>query len=252
MLRLMGLAISIGIADSLNPTTIAPALYLASGPRARGRVLEFTAAVFLVFFVGGAAIALGPGQLLLSVVPRPSRHTRYILEVIVGAAMLTASAFLWGFRDSLSQRETKPVDVEGKSSAILGATISAIELPTAFPYFAVIAAIVGSGLGPIRQVGLLLLFNICFIAPLLGIVALLTFAGKQAGQLLSAIRAWLQKHWPVLLAGLACVAGTFVILLGVTGLAGTHSRFGRFVQPIRQMLHPLTPGPAHHRHPFHP
>ena len=72
MLRLIGLVISIGIADSLNPTTIAPALYLATAEHARGRVIEFTPGVFGVYLVGGLIIALGPGQLLLAAGP-PSR-----------------------------------------------------------------------------------------------------------------------------------------------------------------------------------
>ncbi len=38
----MVLMVSIGLADSLNPSTIAPALYLASGERPRSRVAEFT------------------------------------------------------------------------------------------------------------------------------------------------------------------------------------------------------------------
>ena len=41
MLRLIGVVVSIGLADSLNPTTIAPALYLASGEHARARVTEY-------------------------------------------------------------------------------------------------------------------------------------------------------------------------------------------------------------------
>ena len=85
MIRLLGLAISIGIADSVNPTTIAPALYLASGRHPRRQVAEFTLAVFGVYLVGGLVIALGPGQLLLSVVPRPGRHLGYLLETL-GAA----------------------------------------------------------------------------------------------------------------------------------------------------------------------
>jgi hypothetical protein len=42
MLRLIGLVISIGLADSVNPTTVGPALYLASGERGRHRVAVFT------------------------------------------------------------------------------------------------------------------------------------------------------------------------------------------------------------------
>jgi cytochrome c biogenesis protein CcdA len=238
MLRLIGIAISIGIADSLNPTTIAPALYLAGSEDGRRKVSQFTAAVFLVYFVGGAAIALGPGQLILSVLPHPRPRTRYILEIIAGAAMLTAAAFLWRHRAQLAKRDLPAVAPEGKSSAILGATITAVELPTAFPYFAVIAAIVGSGLDPLRQLGVLVLFNVCFVAPLLVMIALLAFAGERANQLLTVARDKLQRNWPLLLAGLGLIAGVFVVLLGVTGLAGTHSRFGHFLRPLHRIIHP--------------
>ncbi|PZS12530.1 MAG: hypothetical protein DLM64_04700 [Solirubrobacterales bacterium] len=238
MLRLIGLVVSIGLADSLNPTTIAPALYLASGERAQRRVSEFTIAVFAVYLVGGLAIALGPGQLVLSLVPHPGRLARSILEVVAGVAMLAAAALLWRHRAHLSDRDP-PNFQEGKSSLVLGATITAVELPTAFPYFAVIAAIVGSGLDPVRQTVLLVLFNLCFVAPLLGIIGTLTFAGDQAERLLTAGREFLQRHWPVLLAGLALVAGVFVILLGATALGSRgHGRVGRFFRHFRRIIHP--------------
>ena len=46
-----------------------------------------------------------------------------------------------------------------KSSAILGATITAVELPTAFPYFAVIAAVVGADVDMAADRLLLVVFN---------------------------------------------------------------------------------------------
>jgi cytochrome c biogenesis protein CcdA len=239
MLRLIGVVISIGLADSLNPTTIAPALYLATGERARIRVSEFTFGVFVVYLLGGAAILLGPGQLLLALVPKPDAEDRHVLEIIAGAAMVAAAALLWRHRNRLSAREPPGADPKGKSSAILGATITAVELPTAFPYFAAIAAIVGSGLGTARQLFLLLLFNVCFVLPLLGIVGTLWFAGDHADRLLAVGRNFLQRHWPALLAGLALVAGVFVILLGVTGLTSAgHGRFGRLMRHFRRLLHP--------------
>ncbi len=242
MLRLIGLVISIGIADSLNPTTIAPALYLATADHPRRRVLQFTAGVFGVYLVGGLIIALGPGALLLSLVPHPGRHLGYVLEVVVGVAMLTAAAFLWGYRDRLGRRETEAeagVRSERHSTALLGATITAVELPTAFPYFAVIAAIVPSGEGIPQQIFLIVLFNLCFIAPLLAIVATLTFAGPNAVRLLSAGREWLERRWPAVLAVLALLAGVFVTLLGITGLASLHpTGIGRFARHLRHILHP--------------
>jgi len=83
MLRLIGLVVSIGLADSLNPTTIAPAMYLATGERPRRQVTEFTLGVIVVYLAGGILIALGPGQLLLSLVPKPDAEDRHVIEIVV-------------------------------------------------------------------------------------------------------------------------------------------------------------------------
>ncbi len=239
MLRLIGLVVSIGLADSLNPTTIAPALYLATGERSRARVIEFTLGVFVVYLLGGVLVALGPGELLLDVVPKPGRNARHILEIVVGVAMLVAGLLLWRRRDRLSDRQPPDISAERRSSAFLGATIMAVELPTAFPYFAAIAAVVGSGLAIWRQLLLILLFNVCFVLPLLAIVTTLCVAGDQAAAVLGRVRAFLNRHWPVVLAVVAVLAGVFVILLGATGLTSNgHGRFGRFMRRFHGLLHP--------------
>jgi cytochrome c biogenesis protein CcdA len=237
MLRLIGLVVSIGLADSLNPTTIAPALFLSLGERPRGRVIRFTLGVFGVYLLGGLIVALGPGGLLLSLIPRPDPRTRWILETVAGVAMLVGAAYLWRNRERLSHRELPEVDAGRKSSALLGATITAVELPTAFPYFAAIAAIVGSGFGPVRQIVLLVMFNICFVVPLLAIVATLTLAGDDAERVLGSFRGWLQANWPRLLAVVAVIAGVFVMLLGVSGLTGGgRGHVGHFARRLRRIL----------------
>ncbi len=239
MLRVTFLAITIGLADSVNPTTIGPALYLAAGKDAVRQVAQFTIGVFGAYLLGGLIIALGPGQLLLSLVPHPHREARYVLETTAGVAMVVAAAFLWGYRHRLVRRKLPTPKSEGKSSAILGATITAVELPTAFPYFAAIAAIVGSGLGIPRQVVLLVLFNVCFTLPLIAIVATLALAGDRARELLASGRRKLEAHWPVALATLFLIAGLFVTFLGATGLAGLgHGHFGHFARRVRRILHP--------------
>ena len=238
MLRLIGLAVSIGLADSLNPTTIAPALYLASGDRARANVTEFTLGVFVVYLVGGAAIALGPGQLLLSLVPKPDRDARHIIEVVVGVAMLFAAAMLWRHRDRLSERRLPQPKGETRSSALLGATITAVELPTAFPYFAVIAAIVGSGIDPARQLFVLVLFNLCFVAPLLGIVATLTFGGRHADRLLAD-----RTEFPAALLARAPQRAD-AARRAVRRAAGGHRPDRLRPQPLRPLHTPRPAGPA--------
>lgn len=238
MLRLIGLVVSIGVADSLNPTTIAPALYLASGEHARRQVAEFTLGVFAVYLLGGLAVALGPGELVLAIVPRPGRHLSYLLETVAGGAMLAAAAFLWGYRHRLAQAEPPRIRSGSRSSAWLGAAITVVELPTAFPYFAAIFTVVGANLSVMRIVILLVIFNVCFIAPLLGVIATLTFAGPNAQRVLARRREWLEARWPMVLAGLALLAGLIVVLLGVTGLASPHHNdFGTFSRKLRRALH---------------
>ncbi len=238
MIRLLGLVISIGIADSLNPTTIAPALYLAAGRHPRRQVAEFTVGVFAVYTLGGLAIALGPGQLLLALVPHPGRRLGFMIETIVGGVMLAVAAFLWGYRKRLAQSYTPELNPARRSSAVLGAMITAVELPTAFPYFAAIAAIVGANLGVTRLVFLILIFNLCFILPLLAIVATLTWGGPNARLRLARGRRTLEAHWPKVLAVLALVAGLVITLLGATGLGAMHHNdFGSFARRIRRLLH---------------
>lgn len=235
MIRLFGIVTSIGLADSMNPSTLAPGLYLALGERPRSNLIQFTLAVFAVNFVGGTVIALGPGQVILHLVPHPHPTARYILETIAGVVMLIAAVVLWIKRKSLRQRALPSPSSEGKSAILLGLTISAVELPTAFPYFAAIAAIVGSGLGPVRQLIALGLYNVAFVLPLILMILLLEFAGENAKRTIESVRDWLQRHWPTLVAVLALVAGVFVTLLGVTGLAlGQHNTVGSLSRRFRR------------------
>src|ERR1700761_1189080 len=104
MLRLAGLVVSIALADSLNPSTVAPALYLASGERPRQAVLRFTLAVALISFAGGLILTIGPGQLLLALIPHPGATVRYVAETVAGAAMLIVAVVLWLRREQLGHR----------------------------------------------------------------------------------------------------------------------------------------------------
>lgn len=219
MLRLLGLMISIGLVDSLNPSTIAPALYLAATDHPRRRVAEFTAAVFVVYLAGGVLIAVGPGQLIRSVLPHGHYTLRHIGEIVAGVILLVGAIVVWLSRERMARRGL-PQPRGRKSSIVLGATITALELPTAFPYFAAIAAVVGAGVGILREVALLVIFNVCFIAPLLGILVTLTVAPGRADQILGVGRRFLERRWPQILSILLALVGILAIALGATGLAG--------------------------------
>jgi cytochrome c biogenesis protein CcdA len=238
MIRLLGLVVSIGLADSLNPSTIAPGLYFAMGERARSDLIQFTLGVFAVNMLGGAVIALGPGQIVLHLVPHPSPRAAYVLETIAGVVMLIAAVVVWRKRKSLRRRQLPSPSPERKSALLLGATIAAVELPTAFPYFAAIAAIVGSGLGPGHQLIALGAYNVTFVLPLILMIVTLALAGDNAKPIIERAREAIQYHWPTVVAVLSLIAGLFVTALGVTGLAsGTHGILGRLSRRFRRAIH---------------
>jgi cytochrome c biogenesis protein CcdA len=236
-MRLVGLMVSIGLVDSLNPSTIGPALYLVHTEHPRRRVAEFTVAVFVVYLGGGALIALGPGQLIRSALPHAHATPRHIAEIVAGVILMVAAVIVWRSRARIVRRGL-PQARGRRSSLLLGATIMALELPTAFPYFAAIAAIVGAGLDPARSLGLLLIFNVCFILPLLGILVTITVAGERSKRILAVGRRFLERRWPHILAGLILVVGVFALLVGASGLAaGGHGGVGHFFQHVRHFFH---------------
>lgn len=237
MLRTLGVVISISLADSLNPSTVGPALVMASRRNAGRAVLEFGLGVVVVFLLGGLILVFGPGRALLALLPRPSATTRYILETVAGAVMLALVPFFWWRRGRVKPEREAKGSSRTRSPALMGAAISVVELPTAFPYFAAIAAIVGSGLGATRQLILLGVYNFVFVLPLLGIWGVLLIAGERAVQRLERLRTWGRKNWPTIAAGVSLLVGLFVLALGVTGLLGRqHTPLGRLSRRLRHVI----------------
>jgi cytochrome c biogenesis protein CcdA len=219
MFELLAIVGSLGLADSLNPSTIVPAFYLGTQPHARTHLMGFTAGVFGVSMIGGLILVLGPGQLLLDLVPKPAHHTRHILQLGAGVVALIGAAVLWRVRRRKFGSEPDAAKApSGRSSVLLGAGIMAVELPTAIPYFAAIALIVGSDRGLITQVLVLTVYNVLFVAPLLAILGAHLVAPQRTERALAPIGAWLRTHAIALLAILIAVAGVVLVALGVKGL----------------------------------
>jgi cytochrome c biogenesis protein CcdA len=218
MLRLAGVVIAVGLADSLNPSTIGPALYLAAARKGALRVTLFAIGVFTVNLAAGIVLTIGPGRLLRGLVPHPQRTGRHVLELVAGVMLLAVAVALWLGRRSLARRELAMRNGGGGSALIAGGLIAAVELPTAVPYLAVIAAIVASSADVPQAIGLLALYCVAFVAPLLVIVATLLVAGERADRWLQKGSAWLQRRWPVVLASLLLLVGSGLTVVGGAGL----------------------------------
>ncbi len=218
MLRLAAIAFSVGLADSLNPSTVGPALYLATARKPVLRVTLFAVGVFTVNFIAGVVLTIGPGRSLLGLVPHPQRTVRHVIELVAGILLVAVATTLWLGRRSLARRELPLRDGRGRSALIAGASIAAVELPTAVPYFAVIAGIVASSASLPQEIGLVAIYCVAFVLPLLAILVTLLIARERANRWLQSGGAWLQRRWPVVLASLLLLVGSGLAVLGGAGL----------------------------------
>jgi cytochrome c biogenesis protein CcdA len=141
-----------------------------------------------------------------------------VLELVAGVILLAVAIALWLGRRGLARRELPMRSGGGGSALIAGGLIAAVELPTAVPYLAVIAAIVASSASVVHAIGLVALYCLAFVAPLLAIAATLLVAGERATPRLQKAAAWLQRRWPVVLASLLLLAGSGLTVLGGAGL----------------------------------
>jgi len=220
MLELLIVVGSLGLADSLNPSTIVPGFFLATQPHARTHLLGFTLGVFGVSMLGGLILVVGPGQLLLDLVPKPGHHTLAILELVGGVVALVGAWVLWIHRKRGLGSEPDPAKrASGRSSLLLGAGIMAIEFPTALPYFAAIALIIGSGRNLLEQILVLGVYNVLFVAPLLLVLGAHFVAPQRTERALKPIGMWLRRHAMLLLALFVAIVGVVLIVLGIRGLA---------------------------------
>jgi cytochrome c biogenesis protein CcdA len=217
MLRLAIAVVSVALADSANPSTIGPALYLATMPRRQRRVAEFTVGVFAINLVVGLVLTIGPGRLLVGLIPRPQKGTKHAIELAAGLILLLSSLAVWLGRRRLTRHELPMRDGDG-SAFLAGASLAALELPTAVPYFAIVAAIVASSAKLPAEIGLVVLYNVVFVLPLVVIVVVLLVAGGRADPWLENAGAWLQRRWPVVLASMLLLVGSALTVVGGTGL----------------------------------
>lgn len=212
----------IALPDSVNPSLILGALYQAASPPRARRAAAFTAAAFAVTLAGGALVAFGLADWVLALLPKPSRTLKYSAVIVIGCASVVGGAVIWARRGALSRRPASAAEAavrRGGSSIAMGAGIAAVELVTAFPYFAAIAVITGSSASTGGKVALLVLYNVVYALPLIGIVVVCLVTGPRADQILARIRSWALRRWPYVAAPLAVAAGTGLAVYGVIRIA---------------------------------
>jgi hypothetical protein len=219
MLKLTLTVVLIALPDCINPTLIGGELFVAMGSKPRRRTAAYTVAALAVTFGFGLLFALGLGDLILSVVPKPGATVKYALITAAGAVLIIGGTLLIVRRASLTRSRPDAGRSLHGSSGLLGAGLAGLELLSAFPYFAAIALIIGSGVSNAGKVFLLLLYCVVYTLPLIAIAVVFAVKGERAEEILKPIGDWLFAHWPVIVGPLTLTIGIAVLALGIVKLA---------------------------------
>jgi cytochrome c biogenesis protein CcdA len=217
VLEVILIVMSLAVADAINPLTIAAAVYLASMEGPRAPAVAFAAGVFGVYFVGGTALALGPGRLLAGVAAS-SQSTVFHTGSMIAGVILIVVALVLARRQQTTRLNLTATQLSARAALGLGASVTMLDLPTAFPYFAAIGAIANSGASIPAELVLLLTFNLIYVLPLVIIAAARAFAGERAQRRLRDSHELVNRLAPRVVSGLTAITGVALIWRGADGV----------------------------------
>lgn len=211
---------ALGIADSVNPVTILVALYLGSTVDPPRRLAAFVAGVFTVYLAGGLVLVLGPGELLAGAVRGVNIPGSDVAALVAGVALVAAAIALWRRRARVRSVQLPPAFTRPGSAFVLGAVVTALDLPTAFPYFAAIAVIVAADAPLLPQVLLLAMFNALYVLPLVLILAARLILGSGHRSAMTRASVAVQRLAAPVLAAAAGAGGAALVIRGAQGVFG--------------------------------
>ena len=154
--------LALALVDSINPSAIVVTLYLMSRGRAPSQVGAYIAAISLTYLTLGTMLMSGLDALLPSLRTTSESRVGFIVQGVIGLAML-----LYAIRAPTTARSAPRVEPRASYAALalLGVTVTTMELPTAAPYFGAIAILTAADLPMARWLPLLVLYNAIFVLP---------------------------------------------------------------------------------------
>jgi cytochrome c biogenesis protein CcdA len=220
MLATAALVAALGVADSINPVTILVAVYLASGPNPVGRLGAFIAGVFVVYLGGGLALLLGPAELLRGALAGVEIPGADAAALVAGVALVLVAVAVWRRRMQLAGVSLPDGLTRPGSALALGAVVTVLDLPTAFPYFGAIAVLVSADLPLAGQITLLGLFNVFYVVPLALVLVAHLALGARCHAALARVRGVVDRIAGPLVAAGAAAAGAALLAHGAGAILG--------------------------------
>jgi cytochrome c biogenesis protein CcdA len=201
---LLGL-LALALVDSINPSAIVVTLYLLTRERVLAQVGLYVVAIFLTYLTLGVVMMLGIDALLPRLQIAGDSRLGFIVQGLIGGAML-----LYALRAPATARSAPAREPKARTfaaMALLGVTVTAMELPTAMPYFGAIALLTSADLPMGQWLPLLIIYNAIFVLPPVLLLAAHIAFGQRLGARYAELRERLQ-------------AGARETMLWILGLVG--------------------------------
>jgi cytochrome c biogenesis protein CcdA len=214
MHTLLASLVAIAALDSLNPTAITLQIYLLSTPKPIGRSIAFILGVFFAYWTTGLLVILGLRSLMMTLISKaniyvPEPHI-YTIQLLIGIILLTAGFSLES--SPQTDQEKRPKKLTPDRTFLLGMAMTILEFPTALPYLAAIEQIARAKLEVLSLMGVLGLYNLVFVSPLIMLLSIYMLFHQQSAALLHQINRSIAIWSPKILRALLLGLGILLIL----------------------------------------
>lgn len=163
--------LGLAVLDSINPSALLATGYLLSRVpeerKTRG-VLAYVAGIFAFYFAVGVLLLLGFSFAVDRLDGLMESRAAYVGQAIIGVAL-----FAWSWLPPKRPEEKRWQPKVFKPGVLfgLGVTVTLVEFVTALPYLGAIALLQELQIAFPLKMGVLLLYNVIFILPPLGMLA---------------------------------------------------------------------------------
>ena len=184
--------LALALVDSVNPSALVVTLALLARPRPMRTVPIYVGAIAVTYFTLGAAALFGLGSFRETLGAALESQAGFAVQALIGVALL-----IWGLRGKPADGARAPIAEPSAATFLalvaLGVTVTALELPTAVPYFGAIALLTAEDLPFGRWAPLLAAYNLVFVAPPLLLLALHRLVGERHSARFVELRARLER-----------------------------------------------------------
>jgi cytochrome c biogenesis protein CcdA len=218
-MSLLGYLVAIAVIDSLNPTATALQVYLLTTPKPVARSIAFMTGIFLANWTVGLLGTLGLASFMQGVFTT-QREWIASIQFLVGMALFYTGCTLNSSPNAHPSFQKTPNSLQPRSTFLLGLSVTLLEAPTALPYLAAIERIARTKLSLLDLAGLLGLYNLVFVMPLMGLLSIFIASQSRSTKLLQRINQAITKWSPKILQVLLLVTGSFLFVDSITSILG--------------------------------